>query len=110
MGKTRLALQAAAEASDAFPDGVFWVPLAPLRDPALVLPTIAHALDVPERSDASLEEALTVALGATRPLILLDNLEHLLPGAADGVTALISSTACVLLATSRERLHLQGEQ
>ena len=109
-GKTRLAVQAAAEASDDFPDGVFWVPLAPLRDPALVLPTIAQALDVPERSDASLEEALTAALGAKRPLILLDNLEHLLPGAADGVAALISSTASVLLATSRERLRLQGEQ
>ena len=43
-GKTRLALQAAAEASDAYPDGVFWAPLAPLRDSALVLPTIAAAL------------------------------------------------------------------
>ena len=45
-GKTRLALQAAAEASDAYPDGVFWAPLAPLRDPALVLPAVAAALSV----------------------------------------------------------------
>jgi predicted ATPase/class 3 adenylate cyclase len=109
-GKTRLALQAAAEASDDFPDGVYWVPLAPIRDPALVLPTIAQVLDVPERSDVSLEEALTAALGGKRPLIFVDNLEHLLPGAADGIAALLSSTASVMLATSRERLHVEGEQ
>lgn len=109
-GKTRLAVQAAAEASDDFPDGVFWVPLARIRDAALVLPTIVHALDVPERPGVSLEEALTAALRAKRPLILLDNLEHLLPEAADGVAALASRTEAVLLATSRERLHVQGEQ
>src|SRR6187399_2880765 len=47
-GKTRLALQAAAEASEFFPDGIFWVPLAPLRDPELVLPSLAQALAVSE--------------------------------------------------------------
>jgi class 3 adenylate cyclase len=52
-GKTRLALQVAAEASDAFPDGVFWAPLAPLRDPALVLPAVAGALSVMEGKDSS---------------------------------------------------------
>jgi len=52
-GKTRLALQAAAEASDSYPDGVFWAPLAPLRDPALVLPTVAAALSVGEGKDGS---------------------------------------------------------
>ena len=56
-GKTRLALQAAAEAADAFPDGVWWVPLAALRDPALVLRTIAQTLDVIEQAGRLLEDA-----------------------------------------------------
>jgi len=61
-GKTRLALQAAAEASDSYPDGVFWAPLAPLRDPALVLPTVAAALGVKEGKDSSAVDDLARAL------------------------------------------------
>ena len=53
MGKTRLALQAAAAASDSYPDGVWWVPLAPLRDPGLLLPAIAAAAGVSESADGS---------------------------------------------------------
>ena len=60
-GKTRLALQAAAEAADEFPDGVFWVPLAPVRDAALVLPTVAQALEVSERPDLELRATLVPA-------------------------------------------------
>ena len=59
-GKTRLALQAAAEASDSYPDGVFWAPLAPLRDPALVLPAVATALSVGEGKDSSPAHAAAV--------------------------------------------------
>ncbi len=57
-GKTRLALQAAAEASDRYPDGITWVPLAPLRDPALLLPTVAQELELKEESGELLTETL----------------------------------------------------
>ena len=82
-GKTRLALQAAAEAADDFDDGVWWVPLAALRDPALVLRHTAKTLDVIEQPDRPLEDVLAEMLGGKRMLLLLDNAEHLLPGAAD---------------------------
>ena len=72
-GKTRLALQAAAEAADQFPDGVFWVPLAPLRDPALVLPAVAQALDVREQPGEALLATLAGAAQGRSVLLLLDN-------------------------------------
>ena len=109
-GKTRLALQAAAEASDRFVDGITWVALAPLRDPALMLPTIARALDLTERADEPLAATLTRALLGKKALLLLDNLEHLLPRAAQDLAAL--TTACPtlrLLTTSRESLRVQAE-
>jgi class 3 adenylate cyclase len=65
-GKTRLALQASAEASDAYPDGVYWAPLAPLRDPALVLPTVAAALSVREGQGGSPVDDLARALARRR--------------------------------------------
>ena len=109
-GKTRLALQAAAAAADEFPDGVFWVPLAPLRDPALVLPGIAHALEVREQADRSLLDSLGDALAGKNLLLLLDNAEHLLPEAALELAALIGTCPTVrMLVTSRERLRLQAE-
>jgi len=109
-GKTRLALQAAAEASECFPDGVYWVPLAPLRDPELVLPSLARELTVSEESGTPLEDALVAHLSATSLLILLDNVEHLLPEAAEQIAALRSSNGSRLLLTSRERLRIGGEQ
>ena len=78
-----LALQAAADASESFPDGVFWVPLAPLRDPALVLSSIARTLAVAEEPGTALEETLTAHLSGKTLLCLLDNVEHLLPDAAE---------------------------
>jgi predicted ATPase len=110
-GKTRLALQAAADVSDDFPDGVFWIPLAPLRDPALVLPAIAEALSVPQDPTGAPVDDLTRALAGRRLLVFIDNVEHLLPGAADGVVAF--GTACptvTVVVTSRERLHVPGER
>jgi class 3 adenylate cyclase len=77
-GKTRLALQAAAEAAAAFPGGVWWVPLAALRDPALVLESAAKALGA--RGD------LAEHIGDTRLVLLLDNFEHLTSAAADLAT------------------------
>jgi predicted ATPase/class 3 adenylate cyclase len=109
-GKTRLALQAAAEASESFPDGVFWVPLASLRDPGLVLPTLARTLTLTEEPGRTLEETLATHLGGKRLLLLLDNVEHLLPSAAERIGALRSSNGSLVLVTSRERLRIGGEQ
>jgi predicted ATPase/class 3 adenylate cyclase len=109
-GKTRLALQAAAEAADSFPDGMMWVALAPLREPSLILPAVAQALEVNEEPGKPLRETLATALAGKRSLLLLDNAEHLLPGAAEGLAQLGFSGGPVLLVTSRERLQLQGER
>jgi predicted ATPase/class 3 adenylate cyclase len=109
-GKTRLALQAAAEASDRYPDGIWWVPLAPLRDPALLLSAVAQALAVKEQPGRELNETLIAALAEKRALLLLDNAEHLLPEAAAEIARLIAANTPTLLVTSRERLQLQAEQ
>ena len=110
-GKTRLALHAAAEASDGFPDGVFWVALAPLRDPGLLVPSIAEATRVSERPVEELASSVATALLGKKILVLLDNLEHLLPAAATEIAALV--TACPtlrVLVTSRERLQIGSER
>jgi predicted ATPase/class 3 adenylate cyclase len=105
-GKTRLALQAAAESADDFSEGVFWVPLAPLADSGLVLPAVAEAVGapVPEGRD------VPATLAGKRMLVLLDNAEHLLPAVANDVAALSAIEGPTLLVTSRERLGLQAER
>ena len=108
-GKTRLSLQAAAAPADDFDDGVWWVPLASLRDPALVLRQTAHTLDVLEQPDRPLEEVLTEMLAGKRMLIVLDNAEHLLPAAAASIATLRDLDGPQLVVTSRERLQLAGE-
>ena len=101
-GKTRLALQAAAEASDHYPDGVFWAPLAALPDPKLVLDVAAQALEA--RGD------LAARIADRRLLLVLDNFEHLI-GAADELSGLLAVCPNLkLLVTSRELLQLPGEQ
>jgi predicted ATPase len=110
-GKTRLALQAAAEVSESFPDGVWWVPLAPLRDPALALATVAQAVQVSAQPGTGLADALAQALLGRRTLLVLDNAEHLLPDLARELAALLAQCPTLrLLVTSRERLQLQAEQ
>jgi len=100
-GKTRLALQAAAAAADRYPDGVWWVPLAAVNDPAALFETAARALGV----SASLEEAI----GERRLLLLLDNFEHLIE-AASRLSALLGTCPNLdVMVTSRERLQLKGE-
>ena len=108
-GKTRLALQAAAEVAEDVPDGVWWVSLSPLRDPALALDAVAEALDVRERPGFTVEETLVDALAAKRALLLIDNAEHLLPQVASHLARIRGSEGLKLLVTSRERLQLQGE-
>jgi predicted ATPase/class 3 adenylate cyclase len=101
-GKTRLGLQAAAEVADEYLDGVFWVPLAPLRDPGLVLEQAAQAVGA--------KYGLTEHVADKRLLLLLDNLEHLIE-ASDGLSDLLASCPNLrVLVTSRELLRLPGEQ
>jgi predicted ATPase/class 3 adenylate cyclase len=101
-GKTRLALQAAGEAAESFPDGIWWVPLAPLDDPADVMPVAARVLG---------EGGSAVELIADRRLLLLlDNFEHVVAAASDLGGLLAACPHAVVIVTSRERLRVQGEQ
>ena len=101
-GKTRLALQAAAEAAERYPDGVFWVPLAPLQDPELVLEAAGAALGA--------ADGVAERIADKRLLLLLDNFEHVIE-AAEGVAELIAACPNLqLLVTSRELLRVPAEQ
>ncbi len=107
VGKTRLALAAAAALDQAFPHGVFFIALAPVRDAGVMWKTIADSLDV--RADGPAADAVTGYLGDRRALLVLDNLEQL-DGAAGVVAALLAAApGLVVLATSRRPLHLRGE-
>ena len=109
-GKTRLALQAAAEAADSYPDGVIWVPLAPVRDAALLIVAVAEALQLREQPERTFVETIAQALAGRRTLLLLDNVEHLLPSAARDVAGLLEACPTLrLLVTSRERVRVRAE-
>jgi predicted ATPase/DNA-binding CsgD family transcriptional regulator len=111
VGKTRLALSIATDVADAFPDGVVWVELAPLADPALVGLTVAGALGVPLSSDRPVVDSLVRALRSRQALLVFDNCEHLLLGAADLVSTLLAACPALhILATSRAPLRIRGEQ
>ncbi|HEY2936523.1 MAG TPA: tetratricopeptide repeat protein [Gaiellaceae bacterium] len=107
-GKTRLALQAAAELVDYFVDGVFWVALAPLAAPALVQPAIAAILGVRE-SGGPIGPTLAEHLRGKRLLLLLDNAEHLVAAAPELALLLAGCPYLRLLVTSRSPLRLSGE-
>ncbi len=109
MGKTRLALQAAADAADGFPDGVWWIPLAQLDDAELVFPTIAQTLQIGAAGGEAAAAALSERLNGRDILLVIDNAEHLLPGVADAVAHLAAIDGPCLCVTSRERLALPGE-
>jgi len=102
-GKTRLALQAAAELVDDFPDGVFFVALAPVADPALFAPTIARVIGAKET------ESLRDFLAPKRLLLVLDNMEQLVEAAPALSELLAAAPQLKLLVTSRTSLHLSGE-
>ncbi|MGH8894638.1 MAG: ATP-binding protein, partial [Actinomycetes bacterium] len=107
---TRLALAAARAAASAFADGVCWVPLAGLGDPAEVTPSLAHALGISDRGDRLLIETVGELLAERQLLVVLDNVEHLLPDAARLVGGLLAAAGdVVVLATSRAALHVAGE-
>jgi predicted ATPase/class 3 adenylate cyclase len=100
-GKTRFALQAAAELADAFADGVFWVPLQAIADSDLVLPAVARAVDA--------REDLASFLRERQALLVLDNFEHVLDAAPDVAQLVGSCPRLRLLVTSRGALRISGE-
>ena len=110
IGKTRLAVQAAAGLPDEFPDGLWWVALAPVSRGEEVLGALAQVVGVREDEGTGLERALLARLEGRRMLVVLDNAEHLLPEVADVVVRLLATgDRLVVLATSRERLQLSAE-
>ena len=111
IGKTRLALQVAAEQLEAFPDGVFFVDLAPVRDPELVPGAIATSLGLREQPGQPISATLVEHLASRQVLLVLDNLEQLLPPVAHSVAELLAAGPHVrLIATSRAPLRVRGEQ
>ncbi|MBV9357694.1 MAG: helix-turn-helix domain-containing protein, partial [Chloroflexi bacterium] len=109
-GKTRLGLQLAAEVAADFPDGVWFVPLAPIRDPALVLPSIALILGLQDSRERPLVEYLTSHLREKVALLVLDNFEQLLPAAPVLAQLLRETSTLKLMVTSRACLRVSGEQ
>jgi predicted ATPase/transcriptional regulator with XRE-family HTH domain len=110
VGKTRLGLQVASDLLEDFPDGVYFIDLAPVRDPTLVSGVVAQTLGVRENGIQPLLERLKDELRHKRILLLLDNFEHLLDAAAHVAELLAATAQLKLLVTSRRRLHLRGEQ
>jgi predicted ATPase/class 3 adenylate cyclase/DNA-binding CsgD family transcriptional regulator len=109
-GKTRLGLQVAAECSDRFADGVFFVNLAPISDPEVVVPTMAQALGVKEAAGHSLLDLLSASLREKELLLLLDNFEQVVGAAVEVATLLSRCPKLTVVVTSRAALHVRGEQ
>jgi non-specific serine/threonine protein kinase len=109
-GKTRLSLQVAAEVLDDYKEGVWFVELAALTDPALIPQTVAAVLDLREESGRPMMAVLADDLRAKTVLIILDNCEHLIEGCAQFVDAILRAAPHVkLFASSREPLSIGGE-
>lgn len=108
VGKTRLGLQVAAQMIDRFRDGIWFVPLAPISDPALLVSAIAKPLGVRESSDQPLLEALRSYLHDKQLLLVLDNFEQV-ADAGPLVADLLAQSPITILITSRTALQLYGE-
>jgi predicted ATPase/class 3 adenylate cyclase/DNA-binding CsgD family transcriptional regulator len=109
-GKTRLAIQLAAQLTGEFGDGVWYVDLAPITDPEVVAVAVARALGLPDQPGRSTMDALARFVADRQMLVVLDNCEHLLDACADLVVALLGTAAgLTMLATSREPISVAGE-
>ncbi len=110
VGKTRLALEVAAESAGEFPDGVWVVELAPVGDPASLPDAVATALGVTPMAGHTITEAIVLAVSGRRLLVVLDNCEHVLRAAADIAEAIVTRAHTVqVIATSRESLRVAAE-
>ncbi len=109
IGKTRLAIAVAEAIASDFLDGVVFVSLAAIRDPSLLLPTIVQELGVRERAGFSAREGLIAAIGESRRLLVLDNMEQLRTAAPEISWLLASCPNLEVMITSRGRLQLRGE-
>ena len=112
VGKTQLALATAMQlaADERFADGIAFVELASIQDPALVASAVAATLGVKERGARPLADSLAESLRQRRLLLVLDNFEHVLPAALLVADLVVACPLMVVLATSRERLRLRGER
>ncbi len=109
-GKTRLALQVSSELLSDFPQGVWFVELASLADPALITPTVAATLGLREEQGRPISATLTDYLCGRECLLILDNCEHLIEASAQLIESLLHSCADLrILASSREQLGIAGE-
>ncbi len=110
VGKTRLALAVAADLAGDFEDGVWFVDLVPVTDPAMVGSAVAAALGLGEQQGRSIDDSMLAALADRRALLVLDNCEHISDGVAPFVERLLARCPCVsVLTTSRARLLVPFE-
>ena len=110
VGKTRLALEAPTTLRQAFPDGIVFVNLAPLTEPARVLPAIARVLGVREREDDAVLEQVRAEIADRAMLLVLDNFERVVEAGAAVIALLTTCQHLKILVTSRIPLRVTGEQ
>src|SRR5262249_21193020 len=110
IGKTRLAVQVAANVLGDFPDGIWYVCLSGLTDPALLVPTVAQTLGLREQGSKPFAEILRTYLRERRLLLVLDNFEQVVTAAPEVAALLAAAPRLTVLVTSRVTLHLRGER
>jgi predicted ATPase/class 3 adenylate cyclase len=111
LGKTRLSLEVAAQVMHQYPDGVWFLDLAPISDAALVVAEAAQLLGVREEPDRTLIQSVSAYLKTRRVLLVFDNCEHLVKPSADLAHAIVKAAPQVrVIASSREALHIPGER
>ena len=109
IGKTRLGIEISSNLAEDFADGTFFVPLAPITEPGLVLPAVAQTLGIIEAPDQPLSNSLANYLRNRQILLLLDNFEQVMGAATEVAELLPHCPDLKVLVTSRERLHVYGE-
>lgn len=109
-GKTRLALELASSIRDAYPDALWFVPLAEIADASLVPSAVAQALGLRDLGTVPVARSVLTALSGEHAVLLLDNVEHVLAAAPFVASLLAACPALTVLATSRAPLGVQGEQ
>ncbi|BCI80105.1 transcriptional regulator [Mycolicibacterium sp. TY66] len=109
-GKTRMAVEISSQLTEKFPDGVWYVDLAPITDPAVVAVAAAHSMGLPDQPGRSIVDIMVRFVADRGVLLLLDNCEHLLDSCGElAMTLLARCPQLTILATSREPIGLAGE-